>query len=98
MAIQALATVAGYFSDRTLDLTVTIAHDARPSATATFKLTQENAIILQMAEVIHCPVPFHDVQATKLLPSACAKPLTSDIADFQQDLKLNYWVDMRYSF
>lgn len=51
MAIQALATVAGFFSDRKLDLTVTITHDAKPSAEATFKLTQDNAIILQMAEV-----------------------------------------------
>lgn len=51
MAIQALATVAGHFSGRKLDMTVNIAHDGQPDYAASFKLNGDNAIVLQMAEV-----------------------------------------------
>lgn len=51
MAIQALATVAGHFSGRKLDMTVNITHDGKPDFGASFKLSEDNAIVLQMAEV-----------------------------------------------
>ncbi|XP_077965467.1 CD109 antigen-like isoform X4 [Styela clava] len=51
MAIQALSTVAGLFSERTMNLDIKVTHSGDENFEETFQLSDSNQIVLQMAQL-----------------------------------------------
>nr|XP_039257926.1 CD109 antigen-like [Styela clava] len=51
MAIQALSTVAGLFSERTMNLDIKVTHSGDKNFEETFQLSDSNQVVLQMAQL-----------------------------------------------